>query len=310
MQLRDIHYTVTVAEELSFSKAARKLFISQPALSQCIRKLETELGTPLFIRENSTVRLTDAGELFVKEGSEILRLSERLKQRIADTGEEQIRLGISPFYSKLYLPRIVPAFNRLYPRVTLDITELHSSALEQLVLEDKVDIVMIPLPLPDLGLEYKPIYQEQILFAMPKEHELNRSLTPSLSGGMPLLDLRLARNEPFIFLKKEQKFTSMGYRLCREAGFAPNIVFETMNWDTVDALVANGMGVGFVPEILAGSAAHAVKPTYCRMMGEQTSRSYGVAYKKGRTLPASVHNFIDVARSSFYTMGRGEGKAE
>ncbi|GAA3407352.1 LysR family transcriptional regulator [Paenibacillus hodogayensis] len=307
MQLRDIQYTVTVARELSFSKAAHKLFVSQPALSQCIRKLEAELGTPLFIRENSTVRLTSAGELFVKEGSEILRMSERLKQRIADTGEEQLRIGISPFYSKLYLPRIIPAFNKLYPRVALDITEMHSAALEQLVREDKVDFSMIPLPLADSEIEYRPIYQEQILFAIPRDHELHRSLTPPLSGGMPFIDLRLARNEPFIFLKKEQKFTSMGFRLCSEAGFAPNIVFETMNWDTVDALVANGMGVGFVPEILTGSSAHAEKPTYCRMIGEHTTRSYGVAYKKGRELSASAHNFIDVAQSSFYKIGTESG---
>ncbi|TBL71385.1 LysR family transcriptional regulator [Paenibacillus thalictri] len=303
MQLRDIHYAVTVAHELSFSKAAQKLFISQPALSQCIRKLEQELETPLFIRENNAVRLTSAGELFVKDGSEIIRMSARLKQgiaHIANTREEKLRIGISPFYSKHYLPRIIPAFNRLYPSVSLDISEMHSAILEQLIMEDKVDFCMIPLPLDHKDIDYQPIYQEQILFAMPKNHVLYGRLTPALSSGMPFIDLKLVKHEPFVFLKPEQKFTSMGMRLCHEAGFTPNIIFETMNWDTVDALVANGMGMGFVPEILVGTSSQSEKPAYCRIMAENTTRSYVVAYKKGRELSAAANNFIYVAKNSFH----------
>jgi LysR family hydrogen peroxide-inducible transcriptional activator len=303
LQLRDIQYVVTVAKELSFSKAAQKLFISQPALSQCIKKLERELNTPLFIRENNTVKLTSAGELFIKDGSEIINMSMRLKQgisNIANTMEENLRIGISPFYSNHYLPRIIPAFSRQYPSVKLDITEKHSVILEQLIINDEVDFCMIPLPITQKEIEYRPIYQEQILFAMPKNHVLNGYLTPAMSTGLPFIDLQLVKHEPFVFLKKEQKFTSMGLRLCSEAGFTPNIVFETMNWDTVNALVATGMGVGFVPEILVGSSYLGEKPSYCRIMAENTTRSYVVAFKKGRNLSATALHFIRVAKNSFH----------
>jgi len=90
----------------------------------------------------------------------------------------------------------------------------------------------------------------------------------------------------------------MGHRLCNEAGFSPRIVFETMNWDTINALVATGMGVGFVPEILVGAKSAAAQPTFCRILAEKTTRSYVVAYKKGRQLSAAANNFIRVAKAS------------
>lgn len=305
MQLRDIQYAVTVAKELSFSRAAQKLFISQPALSQSIKRLELELGTPLFIRENNTVRLTGAGELFVKEGREIIQLSARLKRsisNIASTRDEILRFGISPFYSKYYLPRIVPVFNRQFPAVTLDIAEKHSAALEELILEEEIEFCLIPLPIARKEIEFEPVYREQIVFAMPRDHVHIRYLTPAMSTGLPFIDLRHVRHEPFIFLKKEQKFTGMGLRLCDEAGFAPRIVFETMNWDTVHALVAGGMGVGFIPEMLIGSSPPGETPVYCRITAEHTTRSYGVAYKKGRDLSAAAHHFIRIAKQTFHTL--------
>ncbi|WP_165972060.1 LysR family transcriptional regulator [Paenibacillus piri] len=303
MQLRDIQYALTVAKELSFSKAAQKLSISQPALSQCIKKLEQELHAPLFFRENNTVKLTSAGELFMKEGSEIMNKSMRLTQEIsalANTREENLRIGISPFYSYHYLPWIIPAFNKQYPTVKLDIMEKHSAILEQLIINDEVDFCMIPLPISHKEIEYQPIYQEQILFAIPKSHGLNAYLTPAMSEGLPFIDLRLAQYEPFLFLKSEQKFTPMGMRLCSEAGFTPHIVFETMNWDTINALVATGMGVGFVPEILVGSSTPGEQPTYCRIMAENTTRSYVAAYKKGRKLSNAANHFIRIAKNSLH----------
>ncbi|RED55753.1 LysR family transcriptional regulator [Cohnella lupini] len=308
MQLRDIQYALTVAKELSFSKAAQKLSISQPALSQCIKKLEIELQAPLFFRENNTVKLTSAGELFVREGKEIINKSSRLTQEIsslANRREENLRFGISPFYSNHYLPRIIPAFSKQYPSVKLDILEKHSAVLEELILQDEVDFCLIPLPIAHKEIEYQHVYLEQILLAIPKSHELNGNLTPAMSVGLPFIDLRMVRNEPFIFLKMEQKFTPMGHRLCNEAGFTPHIVFETMNWDTVNALVATGMGVGFVPEILIGSTTERQQPTYCRIMAENTTRSYVAAYKKGRSLSIAAQNFIRIAKNSL-PIGRDE----
>ncbi len=302
MQLRDIQYVVAIAKELNFSKAAEQLFISQPALSQSIRRLEKDLNVTLFTRENNKVRLTPAGELFVEDGIKIINMSANLKTKmsnIINTKEGHLRVGISPFYSNHFLPRIIPTFRQQYPAVTLDIKEKDSYLLEEDTVNDKLDFCMTPLPVFHKELEYKVIYQEQILFAIAKNNILNEQMTPALSNGIPFIDLKLVKKEPFIFFTRMQKFTSMGMRLCSEAGFMPNIVFETTNWDTMNALIATGMGVGFVPEILVKNTNSNKNPAYYRIMAENTTRFYVGAYKKGNTLSTVAKDFISVVKKSF-----------
>lgn len=306
MQLRDIQYVITVAHEASFSKAAQALFISQPALSQSIKRLENELNIRLFIRENNSVRLTAAGKIFVADGIEILRMSNALRTKMSDIinlRDCNLKIGISTFYSNCYLPKIIPAFQSQYPSIHLEIIEESSSTLEELASEGKVDFCMIPAPLDNMQLDSQVVYQEQILLALPANHLLNRQITPALSSGLPFIDLALVRDEPFIFLKKHQKFTRMGMQLCQQAGFIPNIVFETGNWNTIHSLVATGMGVGFIPEILSETAITEKRPVYYRIMADNTTRPYVIAYKKGAILPAAALDFIEVAKKAFSNGG-------
>lgn len=306
MQLRDIQYVVTVAHESSFSKAAQALFISQPALSQSIKRLENELNIRLFIRENNSIRLTAAGKIFVTDGIEILRMSNALRTKMSEIinlRDCNLKIGISTFYSNCYLPKILPAFQSQYPSIHLEIIEESSNVLEELASAGKVDFSMIPAPLDNKQLDSQVIYQEQILLALPPNHLLSRQITPALSSGLPFIDLALVKDEPFIFLKKHQKFTRMGMQLCRQAGFTPNIVFETGNWNTIHSLVATGMGVGFIPEILSETSTNERRPVYYRIMADNTTRPYVIAYKKGAILPAAALNFIEVAKNTFSNGG-------
>lgn len=303
MQLRDIQYVITVAQESSFSKAADVLFISQPALSQSIKRLENELSIRLFIRETNSIRLTAAGKIFVADGIEILRLSNALRAKMSDIinlRDCNLKIGISTFYSTCYLPKIIPAFQRQYPSIHLEIIEESSNMLEELASEGKADFCMIPAPLDNKHLDSQVVYQEQILLAVPANHPLNRQITPALSSGFPFIDLALVKDEPFIFLKKHQKFTRMGMQLCQQAGFFPNIVFETVNWNTIHSLVSTGMGIGFIPEILSESKSMENPPVYYRIMADNTTRPYVIAYKKGAVLPPAALNFIEVAKKAFF----------
>lgn len=303
MQLRDILYAVTVARELSFSKAAQQLYISQPALSQSIQRLERELGVDLFVREATGIRLTNAGKTFLSDGHEILSMAERMKEhigQIANSTEAHLRFGISPFYSKHYLPKIIPMFHRQYPNVSLDIEEMPSVRLEEMVLQGEVEFCLMPLPTVGQALRCEILYQEQILFAIPQKHWLTNKLTMSLSDELPFVDLKHARNEPFLSLKKEQKFYEMGKRLCRNSGFEPKVIFSSMNWDTIHALIAEGMGVGFVPEILMNALAVHEHPVYCRIIDDNTTRPYGVIYRKDVGLSSAARQFIETTKTFFH----------
>ena len=233
MQLKDIEYVRAIAAEGSFSAAAAKCFISQPALSLAVKRLEQELGVILFDRSTNSVKLSSAGELFLSEGENILRLSSQLKERmmhIALLKRGNIRMGISTFYSSYYLIKILPSFYRLHPGVHIDIVEGNSLGLEEMALKDEVDFSLIPFPLRyEDSLEYQILQQEQILFALPSSSPLRARLKTSFSSDFPFIDLADAKNEPFIFLKPSQRFYQTGLDFCRQSGFVPNILYELTN---------------------------------------------------------------------------------
>ena len=120
MRLRSIEYFLAIVREGSFSAAAEKLYISQSALSQQIKKLERELGGTLFDRSKHTAELTDVGALFVEDGGQILQIYQHTLRRIReiqDPAAGMVRFGISPFYSRYYLPSILPPLHRQYPDI-------------------------------------------------------------------------------------------------------------------------------------------------------------------------------------------------
>ena len=299
MTFKLIEYVIAVSEEGSFSRAAQRLFVSQPALSQAIRKAETEMGAALFMRDTHTVTLTPAGELLVREGRELLRQRDDLKNRIAGLSaarSDKIRFGISPFYSKYYLPVVLPYFSQHFPSVKLEIKEEISLELEQMVIDEKLDFCFVPLKPQNPRLSYEVIYMEEILLAVPPGHPVKAYATPSPT--LPYIDLRYLENEPFIALKPVQKFSSMSVNLCAQAGFKPRIVYETLNWDTVNTLVADGIGVGFVPDILPSRSLVNRRPDYYRMAGMDTLRPYAVACKKGTSLSPLALQLVEVFRTN------------
>ena len=220
MQLNSINYFVTIAQEKSISKAADKLFVSQPALSQYMKKIESELNTPLFVHGNRNFELTQAGEIFFQEGQVILQLYEQMMRRItslANSNQEIVHFGISPFYSKYYLPKIIPHVLERYPWLQFNIIEEHSVYLEEKLAAGELDFCALPLYPKNPLLDYEVIHQEEIFLAVPRNHPVNALITPS--SGISYIDLRLVRNEPFVSLKSIQKFSEMSHQLCAGGGF-------------------------------------------------------------------------------------------
>jgi len=297
MLLKEMLYVVTISDENSFSKAAQTLYISQPSLSQAVKKLENELGMAIFIRANNSISLTAFGEMFVDEAKKIIDMTTKFENNIAimkTEGKCSIRIGISTFYSHYYIPKIFHEFEALYPGIRIEITELTSLKLEEAVLNGNLDICMVPLPLVNNNLNYKLILDEEIYIAVPREYKINIEIE-HLRTGNNGVDLSLFRDMPFVFLREEQRFTHMGKTLCNEAGFTPNVVFETMNWETIDSMIAGGVGVGFVPKILVDNH-NTNKPYYYRINLPNKTRPYVAAYTDESKLPPAAKVFINVAQ--------------
>lgn len=295
MELRQLQYTLKIAEERNFSRAADKLHIAQPSLSQQLSKLEQELGVKLFQRNTSTVELTYAGASFIEHAKKIMDAVEQLRQEMDDISQlraGRVVIGSMPITGSHLLPYVLPAFKEAYPDIQVALLEDTSLNLEKLTAGGGTDLSLLSLPLQEPSLTYEPIGEEMIDLAVPPQHPL-----ASLEARTEKVSLERLKDEPFIVLKKGQGFRKLTIDLCRNAGFEPNVVFESNNIETVQSLVAAGMGITLVPRFIARAKRSELIPVYLPLASDP-SRTLVIAYRKGRYLSKAAEAFIETFKST------------
>lgn len=257
MELRHLRYFVAVADEGHVTRAAERLGIQQPPLSQQIRALETELGVLLFRRKPRGVDLTDAGEAFLVDARRILTEVEEALTKVQRTARgEQGRIVVgftssAPFHP--FVPAVLRRFRERFPRVSVDLEEAGTSDLVTDLASQRVDVAFIRSPVPaGEGIAVYELLQERMLAALPRGHRLavgdDRML---ISDPIGLADLA---GEPFVLYRR-----ASGPGLydaivggCHRAGFTPRIEQEAPRIVATLNLVASGFGVTIVPESLCG----------------------------------------------------------
>jgi LysR family hydrogen peroxide-inducible transcriptional activator len=306
MTLKDVAYVIAIAKDKSFSKAAEKLYISQPSLSQSINRLEKELGVYLFVRDNNRIiELTPACNIIVQQGTVLLQMEQQIRQSIHDietVHEQSLRIGTSPFFNRYYMPKLLSSYRAQFPNVKLEIKDSRSCEIELDVIKGKLDIGLIPGPIDNQSLECEVILLEEIFFAIPAAHHLKQRIQFAVqeSNILPSMDLSWAKDEKFIFLIKN-RYSDFCMRLCRAAGFEPNIVFAFSTMDALSAYITAGFGVGFLPQVLYSSSPGKNNLLYCKMISNdnvKTMRPYFTIYKKKDRLTRAALNFIRVAKAT------------
>ncbi|MBP1999601.1 LysR family hydrogen peroxide-inducible transcriptional activator [Paenibacillus shirakamiensis] len=296
MEFRQLHYTLQIAEERNFSRAADKLHIAQPSLSQQLSKLEKELGVLLFQRNTSSVELTHAGESFIVHARKIVDAVEQLRQEMDDISQlrkGRVVVGSMPITGSHLLPYVLPAFKEAYPDIQISLLEDTSLNLEKLTAGGGTDLSLLSLPLEESSLTFEPIGEEQIDLAVPPNHPLAEF--SNLGKDVHVSQLK---DEAFIVLKKGQGLRRLIVDLCRESGFEPNIVFESNNIETIQSLVAAGMGITFVPRFIARSQRSEMVPIYLTLADPAPSRTLVIAYRKGRYLSKAAEAFIETFKTT------------
>ena len=174
MDIKDIKYISTIVEMASFSKASKKLYISQPALSQGIRRIEAELGVTLFVRDRTKVVPTAAALQVAKEGMPLVLKVEALTQSIINQGTDvayHVRIGLSQFYGHHMLGKTLKSFQQIEPTWEFHVVEGESHFLEQQICDGLVDVGLFPTPIYSQDLESYPVLDEQILLAISVENK-------------------------------------------------------------------------------------------------------------------------------------------
>lgn len=240
MQLR---YFVAVADAQSFTEAARRLHVSQPALSYQIKRLENELGARLFDRTSRHVSLTVDGRTFLPLAQGVLaKVAEALQimeERLGVvTGD--VALGVIPSVGSSVVPALLASFGRNFPGIVVRLVEAGSQELEREVLDGTIDCAIVTVPVTPAALEISPLMTEELLLTVPPGHDLARRSS-----------VRLAELEEESFIVLGGSFTLSTYVLdaCRRAGFEPRVAYEAGGLEMIKGLVRHELGIAILPRL-------------------------------------------------------------
>lgn len=300
MDSRELQYVIVISEKGSFSEAAKYLSVSQPALSQYVRRVENRLGCDLFLRGSQGLRLTPAGVTFVKKGRVILSAISGLEKEMAAYRwgkKEGITVGASQFYGKYLLVPMLDVLRSTASDHHVEIIEGSSDHLEEEILKGRLDLAFFPEPIHHEDINFVPIYEEEVYFAHAAENKDAAALIGHAWDGKSL-NLAPFRDLPFVMLRKGLKFHDLTQRLCREYDFFPKAIYESDNLDTVYSLVSHNYGVAFLPStLLPVLTKNDSNVRFYPLASKKAQRRIGIAYlgtrfkeKKMRTLAKEIRN--------------------
>lgn len=290
-------YVLQAASDGTFSGAARHLFVSQPSLSQCIKKIEGELGTPLFDRRQTPLTLTAAGKIYVRKAKEIQRIAQELVQETADLTELRsgsLCIGSSRTRSSCYLLDPLIRFHRLYPGINLSVREHGVNELRDDIAGGKVDFALLYEPLADDGLQSTPLLRERVLLAVPWEHKLTAEFKGKQPWPLPRLSFAKMDKLPFIKLQAARRMSTVYTDLCAKLAIAPQVVFEADSIIDAAELSAKGMGATLVTDMLAANDRWQQQLCFFELAEPVADRILVAAYNQN--LSQAAKRFIEMLK--------------
>ncbi len=243
IELRHLRYFMAVAEELHFGRAAERLHMAQPPLSQQIRQLEEEIGFQLFYRTKRSVALTEAGTVFLQECQRLFRQLDQAIQagRQVSRGEMgQLVIGFVSSAAYNVLPKILRAFRAMFPKVSLELHELTTDQQIAWLQEGRIDVGLVRPPVIEKDFKLTPIFEEPLVLALPESHPM---------ALLPAVSLAKLSQEGFILFPRPLApgLYDQIIGLFQEVGYSPTIVQEAIQMQTIISLVAAEIGVAVVP---------------------------------------------------------------
>jgi DNA-binding transcriptional LysR family regulator len=296
IEIRHLRYFLAVAETLHFGKAAVMLGIAQPPLSQQIKDLERMLGYALFDRTTRGVKLTTVGQFFAERArNTIAKMADdaEMARRMGAGKEGALDVGFSGSIMFTALPKAIKAYRRMHPNVELRLREMVTAEKIPALREGRLAIGFLRDGEEAEGISIEPVFRETFIAVLPTSHRLARK------SAIAPIDLK---DEPFVFFSR--RMGNLAYdrtiACCEEAGFRPNIVQETPQWNTALRLVAAGLGVSVAPACIGSLTMPGVA---YRKLRSRHWTSVDIGMKVGQENPAA-EAFLGIVRPA---LKRGHG---
>ena len=298
MEHREMEYVIVIAQERNLSKAAERLFISQPALSRFLVKLENDLGTPLFERKNRQYFPTMAGELYLDTAREILRLQQQFNaelKSLIQTSRGVISMGITPGRGHTILPHVLPAFREYFPDYEIQVHEENVDTLEQYLMNGTIEVAFFTVleksRLAQKCYTCELLSREELVICTPRKgnYEL---LAKAVSGRRyPWIDLKDLENDCFLTLKKNMRLGQFSAAILEKYQIEPRVV-ELSTIDTALALVARQYGVAFASGYRINEHEYANEISVFSFGDQPELWEFVAAYKNDTPLKQPVRQLI------------------
>lgn len=289
MNLRDLHYLITVADCRQFARAAKLCHVSQPSLSMQLKKLEDELGISIFERSGRELIITQAGKAVIERARMVLHevgeMRAVAKYYASDTPE--FRLGIIPTVAPYLLPDYLPRIRKAMPGLKLRLVEAQTHVLEDMLAKGQLDAVIAPLPLSGKGFKHAILCHEPCLVAVPVGHALagKKKITSGMLG-----------QERILLLDEGHCLRNQALNLCEKTGMQENVDFRATSLETLRHMVASGEGITIMP---ATAVRKDAKIAYIPCQEKGFIRHVGLSWRASTPFEAVIGQLRELALAAY-----------
>lgn len=286
MNLRDLKYIVEVAREKNFARASAKVFVSQPALSMQIKKLEETLGVEIFERDKQNFLITPVGAEIIKKAEIILQESEEIKmiaKNSKDPHKGEIRIGAFPTVASYFLPNFVKNIHKKFPHLKIFLIEAKSDELIAKLKNGELDFCLLAMPIADENLIGEKIFSEKFLLATPKGHPFSKKSK---------IQIKELKNHELMLLEDGHCLRDQALEICSMVRAYENQDFRATSLETLRQMVANGTGITLIPEIAVRSDD---KISYVKIFNAPF-RTIGIHYRKSSVQKNLIKEIIKLAK--------------
>jgi LysR family hydrogen peroxide-inducible transcriptional activator len=285
MELQQLRYFCAIADTGSFTRAAQRTHVSQPSLSQQIRKLEDELGARLLDRLGRRVQLTELGQSFLPHARAVLRDLEAARSDVIERKTSisgPISVGVIPTIAPYFLPPILATFSRKYPEARVTVAEEITPLLLERLRAGTMDLAIVALPLQARSHDFHsfPLMVEKLFAVLPKRHALAKRRAVLLGE---------LQDDPFVLLRDGHCFRDTAFAACKRARLNPKVIFESGQFSSILSMVSAGLGVSIVP---AMAVEKRLACRYIPLADERASRTIGAVTLNGRSPTRASEAFL------------------
>ena len=301
MEFIQLKYMLKVADLGNFTRAAEELYMTQPALSHYISKVERKEGVKIFDRSSKPVTLTYEGRFYIETARKILALNYQLQEDMAEISvnrKGRLTIGIPPARAAFMLPKFLPEYSRKYPGVQLCTIEHNSRQLREDVQKGSVDFAVLPLLQGFEAFDKAELYEEE-LFLVAKTGMLPDDAYTTLSNGENVVSFEHLRDQPFILLKNGHGMRYALDVLFEYYGYAPKIIMETTNNETAMGLAAAGMGLAIVPFMTLEPLRSVLPIKICKISEAGMKWTVAAIFRKNSYLSVHARECLSMMKEVF-----------